>query len=279
MTVELKGKVAAITGGARGIGKAIAEAFVAEGMSVAIGDLDLELAQATAKELGDRAVAFELDVTVPASMEAFVRSTEQAFGPLDVMVNNAGIMVVGDFLKEDDRATDLQIDVNVRGVLLGAKAAGRVMADRGQGHIVNIASAAGKVAIARLVTYAGTKHAVVGITDSLRAELRPHGIQVSAIMPNVVNTRLGAGLGSSMIPSVEPEDVAADVVRVVRGRRNDAMVPWILEPIRMLTAGLPSVARDFLTRALGGHDVMANTDDAVRDAYQAEALEGQQARR
>ena len=279
MTVELNGKVAAITGGARGIGKAIAEAFVAEGMSVAIGDLDLELAQATAKELGDRVVAFELDVTVPSSMDAFVRSTEQAFGPLDVMVNNAGIMVVGDFLKEDDRATDLQIDVNVRGVLLGAKSAGRVMADRGQGHIVNIASAAGKVPIARLVTYVGTKHAVVGISDALRAELRPHGIQVSSIMPNVVNTRLGAGLGSSMIPSVEPEDVAAAVVRVVRGRRNEAMVPWILEPLRMLTAGLPSVARDFLTRALGGHDVMANTDDAVRDAYQAEALQGQKARR
>ncbi|WP_108666308.1 SDR family NAD(P)-dependent oxidoreductase [Euzebya rosea] len=279
MTVELNGKVAAITGGARGIGKAIAEAFVAEGMSVAIGDLDLELAQATAEELGDRVVAFELDVTVPSSMDAFVRSTEQAFGPLDVMVNNAGIMVVGDFLKEDDRATDLQIDVNVRGVLLGAKSAGRVMADRGQGHIVNIASAAGKVPIARLVTYVGTKHAVVGISDALRAELRPHGIQVSSIMPNVVNTRLGAGLGSSMIPSVEPEDVAAAVVRVVRGRRNEAMVPWILEPLRMLTAGLPSVARDFLTRALGGHDVMANTDDAVRDAYQAEALQGQNARR
>ena len=279
MTVELNGKVAAITGGARGIGKAIAEAFVAEGMSVAIGDLDLELAQGTAKELGDRVVAFELDVTVPSSMDAFVRSTEQAFGPLDVMVNNAGIMVVGDFLKEDDRATDLQIDVNVRGVLLGAKSAGRVMADRGQGHIVNIASAAGKVPIARLVTYVGTKHAVVGISDALRAELRPHGIQVSSIMPNVVNTRLGAGLGSSMIPSVEPGDVAAAVVRVVRGRRNEAMVPWILEPLRMLTAGLPSVARDFLTRALGGHDVMANTDDAVRDAYQAEALQGQKARR
>ena len=279
MTVELNGKVAAITGGARGIGKAIAEAFVAEGMSVAIGDLDLELAQATAEELGDRVVAFELDVTVPSSMDAFVRSTEQAFGPLDVMVNNAGIMVVGDFLKEDDRATDLQIDVNVRGVLLGAKSAGRVMADRGQGHIVNIASAAGKVPIARLVTYVGTKHAVVGISDALRAELRPNGIQVSSIMPNVVNTRLGAGLGSSMIPSVEPEDVAAAVVRVVRGRRNEAMVPWILEPLRMLTAGLPSVARDFLTRALGGHDVMANTDDAVRDAYQAEALQGQNARR
>ncbi|MEO2107361.1 MAG: SDR family NAD(P)-dependent oxidoreductase, partial [Actinomycetota bacterium] len=153
MTVELKGKVAAITGGARGIGKAIAEAFVAEGMSVAIGDLDLELAQATAKELGDRAVAFELDVTVPASMEAFVRSTEQAFGPLDVMVNNAGIMVVGDFLKEDDRATDLQIDVNVRGVMHGCRAFLPLLRRADRGHIVNVASMIGLFAAPPPTTY------------------------------------------------------------------------------------------------------------------------------
>ena len=279
MAVQLNGKVAAVTGGAQGIGKATAKALIAEGMSVVIGDLDLELAQATAAELGDRCMALDLDVTDAASMDAFIRGAENAFGPLDVMVNNAGIMIVGDFLKEDDRATDLQIDVNVRGVLLGSKAAGRVMADRGEGHIVNVASAAGKVAVPRLVTYVGTKHAVVGITDALRAELRPYGIQVSAVMPNVVNTRLGAGTGKSMIPTVEPEDVANAIVKLLRTRGNEAMVPWILEPLRMLTAGLPSPVRDFLTRALGGHDVMTNTDDKVRDTYQSEVLADQKARR
>lgn len=279
MAIDLNGKVAAITGGAQGIGKATAKALVAEGMSVAIGDLDVGLAEATAAELGPRVKAFDLDVTSRDSVDAFVQATQDTFGPLDVMVNNAGIMVVGDFLKEDDRATDLQIDVNVRGVLLGCKAAGRVMVDRGDGHIVNIASAAGKAPIARLATYSGTKHAVVGITDSLRAELRGHGIQVSAIMPNVVNTRLGGGLGSSLIPAVEPEDVADAVVRVLKRRSNEAMVPWIMEPIRWVTAGLPSPVRDTLLRVLGANDVMADTDDKVRDDYQQEALGSQRARR
>ncbi len=275
MSVDLRGKVAAVTGGAQGIGKAITKALVAEGMSVAIGDLDVDLAEATAKELGPRVKAFDLDVTSRDSMGAFVQATQDTFGPLDVMVNNAGIMMVGDFLKEDDRATDLQIDVNVRGVLLGCKAAGQAMADRGEGHIVNIASAAGKAPIPRLATYVGTKHAVVGITDSLRAELRPHGIQVSAVMPNVVNTRLGGGLGRSLIPSVEPEDVANAVVRLLKRRGNEVMVPWVMEPIRMLTAGMPSALRDTLLRVLGANDVMAETDDRVRDEYQQTALDAQ----
>jgi NAD(P)-dependent dehydrogenase (short-subunit alcohol dehydrogenase family) len=275
MAVELAGKVAAITGGAQGIGRAIAAALVAEGMSVAIGDLDLPAALATAEALGPRVRAFDLDVTSPASVDDFVAAAEAALGPLDVFVNNAGIMLVGELAKEDDRATDLQIDVNLRGVLNGCKAAVRVMADRGDGHIVNIASTAGKVAVPRLVTYTATKHAVVGATDSLRAELRPLGIQVSAIMPVPVNTRLGAELGRSMVPPVEVEDVARQVVRVLRRRSNEAFVPSYVELISACVRWLPSPARDWVTRALGGHDVMLQADDAGREAYQREALDAQ----
>lgn len=276
--VDLRGKVVAITGGAQGIGRATAEALIAEGCRVAIGDLDLPLAETTAAQLGHGTVALPLDVTDAQSVNTFIREVELALGPLDVMINNAGIMIIGDFLKEDDRATDLQIDVNVRGVLLGSRAAARVMADRGDGHIVNIASAAGRVAIARLVTYVGTKHAVVGISNALRAELKDKGIMVSTIMPNVVNTRLGSGLGTSLIPAVEPEDVARAIVRLLKHRGNEAMLPWILEPLSVLQA-LPASARDALTAAFGAHDVMGQADDRVRAEYEDVALADQRARR
>ncbi len=278
MAVQLHGKVAAITGGAQGIGKSIARALVAEGMSVAIGDLDLPLARITAAELGDRAVALDLDVTSPASVRAFVTAAEEALGPLDVMVNNAGIMLVGEFAKEDDRGTDLQLDVNVRGVLNGCKAAVQVMADRGRGHIVNIASTAGKVAVPRLVTYTTSKHAVVGATDSLRAELRGTGIDVSAIMPVPVNTRLGSGLGRSVVPPVEPDDVARAVVRVLRRRRDEAFVPGYLAVGADMTAWLPTAARAAVARLLGAYDIMVQADDAAREAYQREAVAAQRSR-
>lgn len=279
MAVQLDGRVAAVTGGAQGIGKAIARALVAEGMSVMIGDLDLPTARATAEELGPRVHAVDLDVTDPTSVQRFVEAAEAAFGPLDVMVNNAGIMLVGELAKEDDRGTDLQVDVNLRGVINGCKAAIRAMQDRGDGHIVNIASTAGKVAVPRLATYTATKHAVVGLTDSLRAELRPAGIQVSAIMPVPVNTRLGADLGRSLIPPVEADDVARQVVRVLRRRSNEAFVPSYVELLSAATRWLPSPARDAATRLLRGHDVMVGADDAKREAYQREAVAAQRARR
>ncbi|MGI9016674.1 MAG: SDR family oxidoreductase [Euzebya sp.] len=278
MAVTLTGKVAAITGGAQGIGRAIARELVDQGMSVVIGDLDLPLATRTATQLGERVLAIDLDVTSRPSMNRFVDQAQDAFGPLDVMINNAGIMVVGELAKEEERATDLMVDVNLHGVLNGCKAAVGVMSDRGQGHIVNIASTAGKVALSHLVTYTATKHAVVGLTDSLRAELRDRGIQVSAIMPVPVNTRLGVELGRSMIPPVEPEDVARQTVKVLKRRSNEAYVPGYMEVMLAATRWMPSAARDFATRAFGGHNVMTKADDATRAAYQRKVLGAQRPR-
>src|SRR4051794_4320554 len=113
----LTGRVAAITGGARGIGKETARALVRQGMKVGIGDLDLQAAEATADELGSGVEAFELDVTKRESVAAFVDGVEERLGPLDVMINNAGIMQLGSFLAEDDNTTLRQIDINVSGVI------------------------------------------------------------------------------------------------------------------------------------------------------------------
>src|SRR4051812_10681110 len=143
----LTGQVAAITGGARGIGRAMAETFLREGMRVAIGDVDVETARQTASELGRGTVAFELDVPRRESVEAFADAVERELGPIDVFVNNAGIMPVGRFIDEDDASAHRQVDINVHGVIYGCKVALSRMLPRNRGHIVNVASQAGKFGV------------------------------------------------------------------------------------------------------------------------------------
>jgi NADP-dependent 3-hydroxy acid dehydrogenase YdfG len=180
--VVLNGRVAAITGAARGIGKATAAAFVREGIKVAIGDLDHELAQQTAAELGHGTIALALDVTDRASFAAFLDTTEEQLGPVDIVVNNAGIMLVGPPVwEEDDGKAQRQIDINVNGVLYGIKEAIPRFRARGAGHLVNIASGAGKIGFAGGATYCGCKHFVVGASEALRAELHGSGIKVSCV--------------------------------------------------------------------------------------------------
>src|SRR4051812_13914613 len=141
---SLSGKVVAITGGARGIGKATATALVRKGCRVAIGDLDLTLAEETAAGLGGGTVALALDVTDRASFEAFLDEAERQLGPIDVVVNNAGIMPVTPFVEEKADSVRRQVDINLHGVLTGTQLAIERMAPRRGGHIVNIASQAGK---------------------------------------------------------------------------------------------------------------------------------------
>ena len=143
---DLRGKVVAITGGARGIGLATANAFAQRGALVAIGDLDAAGARIAAERIGRGATGLALDVTDRVSFESFLNEVEQRLGPLDVMVNNAGIQHVGLFADETDAFTDIQIAVNLGGVLTGTKLALARMLPRGRGHVVNVASIGGKIA-------------------------------------------------------------------------------------------------------------------------------------
>jgi len=158
--LNLDGAVVAVTGGARGIGLAITEAMLAAGARVSIGDVDVELAKAEAKRLG--AHAEKLDVRNRESFAIFLESTRQALGPIDVLVNNAGIMPMGAFTDEDPALADAQIDINFRGVIYGMQLALPEMLSRRRGHVVNIASLAGRFAIPGAAVYTGTKaaHAV-----------------------------------------------------------------------------------------------------------------------
>ena len=191
---SLAGKVVAITGGGRGIGRATAAALIAQGARVSIGDIESELAATTAGELGGGTIGLPLDVTDRASFETFLSETESQLGPLDVLINNAGIMPIGPFVNEKDSTAARLIDINLHGVIYGSKLALERFLPRNRGHLVNIASVAGKAGFPGGATYCATKHAVVGLSEAIRAEVRQTNIDVSIVMPVVVNTELGSGL-------------------------------------------------------------------------------------
>jgi NADP-dependent 3-hydroxy acid dehydrogenase YdfG len=266
--VPLRGAVVAITGAARGIGLATAHAFAAQGARVAIGDLDAALAEQAAAQVGGGAIGLPLDVTDRASMDAFVAAAEAQLGPLEVLVNNAGIMPIGPFLEESDATARGQFAVNVDGVLHGMKAALPGMLARGRGHVVNVASAAGKAGFPGAASYCGTKHAVVGITEAVRLELRGRGVDFSLVMPAIVNTELTSGVDSARgIKNVEPEDVAAAVVESIQSGRFDVYVPKVLGPLNRANVLLPRRAREGIMRATKGDRAMLDFDPAKRLAY------------
>jgi NADP-dependent 3-hydroxy acid dehydrogenase YdfG len=270
----LTDQVAAITGGARGIGKETARALLEQGMKVAIGDLDLALATQTAQELGseDRIRAYQLDVTDKSSFEAFIDAAEADLGPLDVLVNNAGIMQLGRFVEEDDNTTQRMIDININGVLYGMKIVLPRFLERHRGHLVNIASSAGKGGFPGGATYCGTKHFVVGVSEAVRAEVRETPIEVSCVMPVVVNTELAAGLQQTRgVKRIEPRDVAEAIVDALRVPRFDVFVPRSVAGITAVMGLLPRGGREAIARALKADKVLDQRDDGARRAYELRA--------
>ena len=269
---QLNGIVAAVTGGARGIGRATAQAFVRHGMKVAIGDLDVAAARQTASELGPQAAAFELNVCDRASFKRFLDDAEAQLGPVDVLVNNAGIMQIGPFLDEDDATAQRQVDINVHGVLFGMKEVLPRMLARNRGHLVNIASTAGKAGFPGGATYCGTKHFVVGASEAVRAELRETPIEVSCVMPGIVNTELATGLQEARgVKNVNPEDVADEIVDALRSPRFDVFVPRSIGPINKVLGILPRAGREGFARALKADRVLLQADPNARAAYELRA--------
>ena len=261
-------RVVAITGGARGIGRATARAFAAAGARVALGDIDLAGAEEAAAELG--ATAHPLDVADQRSFVRFLDAAEAAHGPLGVLVNNAGIMPLGALLEEDEATARRTVDVNCHGTLNGMKAALPRFVGRGSGHVVNLASVVGMLGVVGLATYSGSKHFVMGMSEAARRELRGSGVHVSCVVPGAVNTELGAGVAYARFPPVvEPEDVAAAVVAVVERPRAEVFVPRSLGPMLRVGAALPPRLRDLSTRLLGGDRALAESDWSARSAYWA----------
>jgi NADP-dependent 3-hydroxy acid dehydrogenase YdfG len=274
---SLTGTVVAITGGARGIGRATAAALVRRGAKVALGDVDVELAEQTAAELGGGTLALSLDVTDRASFERFLDETEQQLGPLDVLINNAGIMQLGRFAEESDAAAARQIDINLHGVIYGSKLALERFLPRRSGHLVNIASTAGKAGVPGGATYSATKHAVVGLTEAIRGEIHGSGVETSVVMPVPVNTELAAGLvrGRGLTATVEPEQVADAIVEALEHPRHEPK--GIAVGVR-LGALMPRRVAEAIGRSAKTDRILAEADLGARAAYERRAAASEPSR-
>ncbi|MFN8162058.1 MAG: SDR family oxidoreductase [Solirubrobacterales bacterium] len=271
---SLHGKVVAITGGARGIGRATATALVRKGCRIAIGDLDLALAERTAEELGGGTVAIELDVTDRDSFAHFLDEAERQVGPIDVLINNAGIMPLGRFADESDETATRQIDINVHGVILGTKLALARMQPRNSGHIVNIASQAGKAGFPGGATYCATKHAVVGLCEAVRGELQVEesAVEIHCVMPAIVNTELTSGVQEARgVKNLEPEEVADAIVEALETGRFEVWVPRSTQAINTILHLVPRRGREALARALNAHKVLHEVDETARAPYEERA--------
>ena len=266
----LRSRVVAITGGARGIGLATAQRLRDAGASVAIGDIDPDALEEAAALLGPEVHASELDVTDRLSFGAWLDAAEDALGPVDVLVNNAGMMPIGSLLDEPDELTRKQFDLNVHGVITGMKLALERMLVRGDGgQVINVASMAGLVPAAGLVTYTGTKHAVVGMTEAAHYEYADRGIRFTCVLPSFVRTGLTSGTEPAPgVPVLEPEDVADAIVRAVRKPRAIVHVPKSIVWAPMLRPFLPMTARTLLGKAFKLDRVFLDHDkDARRDYH------------
>ncbi len=213
------GSVAIITGGASGIGRALSEALGRRGASVVLADRQVTLAQEVAddiQERGGQASAVELDVTDFAAVDQFVQATVQAQGRLDYMFNNAGIAIGGEVRVCQIEDWDSVLNVNLHGVVNGVQAAYPIMLSRGYGHIVNTASMAGLLPMPAAVSYATTKHAVVGLSKSLRVEAALYGIRVSVLCPGFIRTPIlhGGKYGKNLQPM--PPEVQEKFIRQYR---------------------------------------------------------------
>jgi len=268
---SLTGKVAVVTGGARGIGQALARALAREGAIVAIGDLDGAGAEAAAAELGGRSLGSALDVTDRPAFAAFLDEVERRLGPLDILVNNAGIMPLTPLDEEDDASVTRQLEINLHAVIFGTQEAMRRMRPRDTGHIVNMASLAGRAAAPGLATYCATKHAVIGLSEAVRAELRGTGVEVTCVMPGFAATELAAGIPDlRLVRRCTPEEIADATVAALKEPRFDVWVPRRLAAIIALAAVMPRPVREWVSRAMNSQKVV-KADRSERAAYEARA--------
>ncbi len=257
-TTDLNGRPIAITGAARGIGLAIAVACARAGMRVAISDLDAGAVETALGQLDPGAYGEACDVTDHAAFSAFLDHAEAELGPLYALVNNAGVCFLGPFADEDPGRTSTTVEVNLGAVLHGSREAIRRFTPRGEGHLLNLASASSFIPMSGGATYTATKYAVLGLTRALRSELRGTGLRTTAVIPGVIRTDMTRdfkpSLGSRL---TSPDRVADAAVESLRHGYEERFVPREIEVIARALQVLPPRAADGLKRRLGIDGVMS----------------------
>jgi NAD(P)-dependent dehydrogenase (short-subunit alcohol dehydrogenase family) len=266
--ISVSGLNVVVTGGANGIGRAVAETFARAGARVCVGDIDGQAAQAVAESLGDDAVGLPLDVTDRQAFAALLEQAEQRHGPLDVLVNNAGIDWIGPFHAEPDEVSRREVEVNLLGTITGSRLAVQRMLPRGRGHLVNVASGVGRVPLPGSAVYSATKHGVVGLTESLRLEYRDSGVRFSVVQPAQVETAMLDGQARpKLLACVTPQEVADAILKAVRQNRFEVWVPANQAVTSKIGTILPRRAREAVFRLLGVDRIAGETDQQARRDY------------
>jgi NADP-dependent 3-hydroxy acid dehydrogenase YdfG len=220
-----------------------------------------------AAELGQGAHPVQVDVSDTDSVAAFVKTAE-AVGPLDVLVNNAGIMPIGEFLSLSPAAYRRAVEINVLGSIYGTHAALPAMLERGAGHVINVASTAGKAPVPGGATYCATKAAVVAFTETARVEYAGSGVVFTCVLPHFTNTELITGTSATRgIPVVEPDDVGRAICDAIERPRPDVYVPKVIGTILATQPLLGRTVRDAINRRLGAYRAFLDFDHSARARY------------
>ncbi|HRV59521.1 MAG TPA: SDR family NAD(P)-dependent oxidoreductase, partial [Solirubrobacterales bacterium] len=234
-------KTIVITGSGRGIGLATATILASRGHRLIMSDIDGDLAGQEAEKLSTRAAGFGLDVTNRDAFREHLEMVESEFGPIDVLVNNAGIAPASpNILEQDPAMTDRTIDINLKGVMNGTIEAIRLMLPRGRGQVVNIASLAGITGVAGLAAYSASKFGVVGFTESVRSEFYDSGLKFTCVMPGPVSTGMMDGTSSSPVVSMlSPEEMAAGIAGAIESGKPRVSLPHSSYVLSRLISILP----------------------------------------
>lgn len=231
--IPLKGKVALITGGSRGIGFAVAQRLAQMGANICICARNQEILASAARELereGTEVVALPADMAKPAEINSLALRAEQALGPVDILINNAGVGYFGPFQDASEENWDAVLDTNLKAVFLLSKAVAPGMIRRKTGHIVNIASLAGKNAFVGGAIYCASKWGLLGLTACMAEDLRAHGIRVSAVCPGSVATDFTPHVGKDQSKMLQPQDIAHAVEMIVTQEPQSFISEILLRP-------------------------------------------------
>jgi all-trans-retinol dehydrogenase (NAD+) len=262
---DLKNKRTLITGGAAGIGRAIAERLVPEGAELVLADLNEQALNETLEaiqSMGGKASGYSLDVTDADSVVRLRDRVHEDAGPIDVLINNAGIVFGGAFLEVPLEKHVRTYRVNVEGMVAMTYAFLPDLLARPEGHVVNIASAAGFIGVPWGSTYSSSKWAVIGFSESLRIELEMTGhesVKVTTVCPSYVSTGLFEGARPPRLTSLlTPETVAQDVVHGIRHDEVYVLTPWLVKVTPVLKGLLPTRLFDAVAWSLGASSSMVH---------------------